>query len=133
MTEDITVTSDEDWYTEEVATFGDRLAGAREATGLKQGELAKRLGVKKSTIAAWEEDLSEPRANRLSMMAGVMNVSVGWLLTGEGDGVELPQEGDEMADADLLAILQQIRDIRSRMKGDLDRLAKLEKGLRKKL
>ncbi|KPA22187.1 transcriptional repressor DicA [Shimia sp. SK013] len=122
-----------DWFAEEVATFGDRLAAARESAGLKQAEFSKRLGVKKSTIAAWEEDLSEPRANRLSMMAGVLNVSVGWLLTGEGDGVEFLADGEEYADADLVAIVQQLRDVRVRIKNDLDRLAKLEKALRKKI
>ncbi|MDA5556127.1 MULTISPECIES: helix-turn-helix domain-containing protein [unclassified Shimia] len=122
----------EDWYGEDVATFGDRLAAARDAAGMKRGEFAKRLGVKKSTVAAWEDDLSEPRANRLSMMAGLLNVSVGWLLTGEGVGVDLEGEG-ESAEAGLLAILKDIRDIRTRMKSDLDRLARLEKALRKKV
>ncbi len=122
----------EDWYGEDVATFGDRLAAARDASGLKRGEFAKRLGVKKSTVAAWEDDLSEPRANRLSMMAGLLNVSVGWLLTGDGVGVELDEAG-ESQEAGLLAILQEIRDIRTRMKSDLDRLARLEKALRKKV
>ncbi|WP_247742686.1 helix-turn-helix transcriptional regulator [Shimia sp. R9_1] len=126
------VMPEDDWYGEEVATFGDRLAAAREAGGLKRGEFAKRLGVKKSTIAAWEDDLGEPRANRLSMMAGLLNVSVGWLLTGEGDGVDMSEEG-ESPEADLLAILKEIRDIRARMKNDLDRLARLEKTLRKKI
>ncbi|MFY0618031.1 MAG: helix-turn-helix transcriptional regulator [Shimia sp.] len=124
--------TDEDWYGEDVATFGDRLAAAREAAGLKQGEFAKRLGVKKGTVADWEEDLSEPRANRLSMMAGLLNVSVGWLLMGEGDGVEQPEE-DNMVDAGMVAILGEIRDIRASMKSDIDRLARLEKALRKKV
>ena len=29
------------WYAEEAATFGDRLAGAREASGMTQAQLAK--------------------------------------------------------------------------------------------
>ncbi len=124
--------SEDDWYGGDVATFGDRLAAAREAAGLKKGDFAKRLGVKKTTISAWEEDLSEPRANRLSMMAGVLNVSIGWLLSGEGDGVDLP-EGDGTTDAGLLDILQEVREIRTRMKSDLDRLARLEKMLRKRV
>ncbi|MEZ5913851.1 MAG: helix-turn-helix transcriptional regulator, partial [Paracoccaceae bacterium] len=37
--------SAENWYSEEAATFGDRLAAAREAAGLSQAELAQRLGV----------------------------------------------------------------------------------------
>jgi transcriptional regulator with XRE-family HTH domain len=124
--------TDEGWYGEDVATFGDRLAAAREAAGLKQGELAKRLGIKRGTLANWEGDLSEPRANRLSMMAGLLNVSVGWLLTGDGDGVEMPDE-EEGTDTDLLAIVQEIRVIRSRMKTDLEKLARLEKALRNKV
>lgn len=126
------VMSEDDWFGGDVATFGDRLAAAREAAGMKKGDFSKRLGVKKTTITAWEEDLSEPRANRLSMMAGILNVSIGWLLNGEGDGVDLP-EGDGVTDDGILAILQEIREIRARMKSDLDRLARLEKMLRKKV
>ena len=129
---DVEPLSEEGWFGEDVATFGDRLAAAREAAGLKPGDLAKRLGVKKSTLHNWEGDLSEPRANRLSMMAGLLNVSVGWLLTGDGDGVEMPDE-ENSGDSDLQAIVQEIRMIRSRMKSDLDRLARLEKVLRNKV
>ncbi len=129
--DDVESLSDEGWFGEDVATFGDRLAAAREAAGLKPGDLAKRIGVKKSTLSNWEGDLSEPRANRLSMMAGILNVSVGWLLTGDGDGVEMP--GEDPVDGDLLAVVQEIRMIRSRMKSDLDRLARLEKALRNKV
>ena len=59
------------WFSDETATFGDRLAGAREAQGLSQEDLARRLGVRLKTIQAWEDDLSEPRANRLQMMADI--------------------------------------------------------------
>jgi len=75
-----------DWYGADTATFGDRVAAAREAAGMTQKQLAKRLGVKLPTVRGWEEDLSEPRANKLSMMAGLLNVSIVWLLTGEGEG-----------------------------------------------
>ena len=57
----------QDWYSEDMATFGDRLSAAREAASLSRKELAQRVGIKGSTLRAWEEDLSEPRANRLSM------------------------------------------------------------------
>jgi len=66
---------DSDWFGPESATFGDRVAGAREAAGMTQAQLARRLGIKKTTLSGWEQDLSEPRANRLSMMAGLVNVS----------------------------------------------------------
>ena len=53
---------------------------------MSQSKLAKRLGVKLKTLKGWENDVSEPRANKLSMMAGMLNVSLLWLLSGEGDG-----------------------------------------------
>lgn len=126
-------TTAEEWYSGDVATFGDRLAAAREIAGLDRSGFAKRLGVKKRTVADWEDDLSEPRSNRLQMMAGLLNVSVGWLLSGEGDGVEAPVEGDKYYDPSLVALLSDIREIRSRMKNDLDRLAKVEGALRQRL
>ena len=125
--------SSDEWYGEDVATFGDRLAAAREAAGLKRAEFARRLGVKKITLADWDGDISEPRANRLQMMAGLLNVSVGWLLMGEGDGVEAPGEDSGADDPGLVALLGDIRDIRGRMKADLDRLGRIEKALRKRL
>lgn len=81
---------DTGWYAPEVATFGDRLAGAREAAGLSQEDLATRLGVRLTTLQAWEDDLAEPRGNRLQMLAGLLNVSLTWLLVAEGDGLEEP-------------------------------------------
>lgn len=78
------------WYSDEAATFGDRLAAAREALGMDQKALAGRLGVKLSTIERWENDQSEPRANKLVILAGVLNVPMPWLLTGDGDGLDAP-------------------------------------------
>lgn len=78
------------WFADDVATFGDRLLAAREAAGLGQAELASKLGVRDKTLAAWEEDLAEPRGNRLQMLAGMLNVSLRWLLTGIGDDVAEP-------------------------------------------
>ena len=80
------------WYSEDAATFGDRVAGAREAINMSQEELARRLGVKLKTVHGWENDMSEPRANKLQMLAGVLNVSIMWLINGEGEGVDGPDE-----------------------------------------
>ena len=121
-----------DWYGPETATFGDRVAGAREAAGLSQTHLARFLGVKKSTLAAWEDDVSEPRANRLSMMAGVLNVSIMWLLTGEGDGMPAPS-GDETPEPDFSGFLAELREIRASMRTNAERAARLEKRMRKAL
>jgi transcriptional regulator with XRE-family HTH domain len=121
-------TDDTDWYSEGTATFGDRLAAARDAAGLKQKDLAQRVGIKTGTLRNWEEDLSEPRANRLSILAGILGVSLSWLLTGEGEGVLAPLE-DEVIAPDLSAILTDLRAVRAQMAQAADRVALLEKRL----
>jgi transcriptional regulator with XRE-family HTH domain len=118
------------WYGPDAATFGDRVAGAREAAAMSRAELAKRLGVKTATLAGWEDDLSEPRANKLTMMAGLLNVSITWLLTGEGDGASAPIEA-EATEADYAAILAEIRSLQADLRAGADRAGRLEKRLRR--
>jgi HTH-type transcriptional regulator, cell division transcriptional repressor len=121
-----------DWFSEQNATFGDRLAGARETAGMKQTELAKRLGVKVKTLRAWEEDLSEPRANRLTMLSGILSVSMRWLMTGQGDGLDGPFEPTEIP-ANLAEVLTEMRQMRTEMEQGAARLGRLEKRLRASL
>ena len=118
-----------DWFGPEAATFGDRVAAAREAADMTQAQLARRLGVKKSTLIGWEQDLSEPRANKLSMVSGLLNVPMSWLLTGEGEG--MPGPGDvELEVGDFASILQELRELRNDMRSNSERAARVEKKLR---
>ncbi|EBA07709.1 helix-turn-helix domain-containing protein [Sagittula stellata] len=123
---------DTDWYGPDVATLGDRLAAAREAQGMSQETLAKNLGIKLTTLERWEDDLSEPRANKLSMVAGILNVSMVWLITGEGEGVGNPEEDTTMG-ADFTEILAEMRALRVQIKARTDKLGQLEKRLRQAL
>ncbi|MEO0381204.1 MAG: helix-turn-helix transcriptional regulator [Pseudomonadota bacterium] len=118
-----------DWYSADAATFGDRVAAAREAAGMTQKELAKRLGVRLATMRGWEDDLSEPRANRLSMMAGILNVSMMWLINGEGEGLAGPVEARPMTD-ETRNILTELRDLRADMLMRAEQVGRLEKRLR---
>jgi|TARA_B110000908_G_scaffold121420_1_gene142322 transcriptional regulator with XRE-family HTH domain len=118
-----------DWYSQESATFGDRVAASREQSGLTQKELARRLGVRTSTIRNWEDDLSEPRANRLSIMAGILNVSMMWLINGQGEGMDSPPDTGEVT-PDMRAILNELREIRADMVSRVEQMARLEKRLR---
>lgn len=120
--------SDRNWYAAEIATFGDRMTAAREAAGMTQEALAKRLGVKKSTLRNWENDVAEPRANRLSMLAGLLNVSMMWLINGEGEGIDGPDV--EAMPSDLSEIILEIREMKSELHAKAEQLARLEKRLR---
>ena len=110
-------------------TLGGRLWRAREAVGLSEAGLAKALGLKKETLAAWESDRSEPRANKLVTLAGLLNVSPTWLLYGVGDA---PQDETLSSEIGILrAQLARIRELREQtdtaianMEKAIDRIAK---------
>ncbi len=116
-----------DYYGDEAATFGDRLAAAREALGFTQAQLASRAGVRLSTVQNWESDRSEPRANKLQMVSGLLNVSIVWLLTGQGEGGVSP---DGRMDADVDGMLAEVREIRVAQARLLQRMERLEKRMR---
>lgn len=88
-------------------TMGGRLSRAREASGISVKQLAWRLGVKISTIQAWESDRSQPGAHRMNMMAGMLNVSLSWILHGVGIA-PTEHEFDESDDETLEAVGAQI-------------------------
>lgn len=119
------------WYSNESATFGDRLAAAREALGLSQAELAKRIGVKLKTLQAWEDDFTEPRANKLSMVSGILNVSLVWLLNGEGEGLSEPD--DYSMPREISALLTELRELKGTLGRTAERLGSVEKRLQKAL
>lgn len=120
-----------DDYSEEAATFGDRLVLSREQQGLTQGQLARRLGLRVQTVKNWEADRSEPRANRVQMLAGFLNVSMVWLLTGQGPGG--PSDDAPLSDeapVDVTEALVEMRELRLLQTQVADRMARLEKRLR---
>lgn len=116
------------WYSEDAATFGDRLAGARETYGFSQKELARHIGVKEMTVHAWEDDLAEPRVNKLQIVSGVLNVSMRWLLTGEGVGLGEPEVPG--IPAEVSEQLTELREIRGQASALAERVGRVEKSLR---
>ncbi|MCA2010874.1 helix-turn-helix transcriptional regulator [Pararhodobacter sp. CCB-MM2] len=120
----------ETWYTDDHATLGDRLAAGRDAAGMTQSQLAQRLGVRAKTLRDWENDVSEPRANRLQMLAALLGVSLRWLLTGEGDDVTPPAAAEAQPNPALKSALSEIRSLRGELLGMGERLGRLEKTLK---
>ncbi|OQM75814.1 helix-turn-helix domain-containing protein [Manganibacter manganicus] len=109
-------------------TFGGRLSRAIDASELNTKDLAGRLGVKKSTVLAWETDRSQPGSHRLTKLAGMLGVSLSWLLHGVGIGPSEASEeetagavGEQLARLKLLHL--ETGQLIGRIQGDLDRLA----------
>lgn len=124
----MTEAATENWYDETRATLGDRITAAREQAGLSQADAARRLGVRVATFQSWEGDASEPRANRLQMLSGLLGVSLRWLMTGEGDG---PDPDQAVVPQDLRAVLGELRGLAAEQSRLADRIAQSEKRLRR--
>ncbi len=122
--------SENNYYANDNATFGDRIYAARVAVGLSQSALAIRLGVQLKTVKKWEEDITEPRANKLQMISGLLNISITWLLIGEGIGPQDPESVMPIS-ADLNEILVELRHTKSELLRLTKNLDVIDKKLRK--
>lgn len=114
-----------DQFNETVATFGDRLEAAREAKGLTVEGLAEKIGVEPSRVEAWENDADSPRANRIQILAGLLNVSMVWLLSGEGNGTSHVADTYDRP-AGVNDALGEISQLKATLTGVLEKLEKLE-------
>ena len=100
--------------------FGERLKNAREASGMSQKTIANRIGVKPATVEKWENGKMDPRANRLQMLASLLNVPLLWLIAGSQ---KVPDPSAGITNQEMM--LQKIADLDSMidlLKGDLDEL-----------
>lgn len=71
-----------------VDQIAERIRSRRESLGLTQRELAKLLGVSKSTPGAWESGRASVRPVLLGKIADVLQTTEAWLRTGRWEDVE---------------------------------------------
>jgi len=83
------------------ATTGSRIKEARNQLGLSPSQLAGRIVVQRKTLESWEDNRIEPRGEELMRLAGVLQVSMIWLLTGDtpqgSDHKPVSPESDRIA------------------------------------
>ena len=104
----------------EQVLFGERLKNAREASGMSQKTMANRLGVKLSAVEKWEKGTLDLRANRLQMVASLLDVPLMWLLAGSQN---VPDLMAGVSNREMM--LQKIADLSNRigtMKSEVDEL-----------
>ncbi len=73
--------------TEEVYDLGLRIREARKRMGLKQKQLADRLGVTKETISRYESNVQTPSLSKVTRLASCLHTSVDYLLGLEDEPV----------------------------------------------
>ena len=120
-----TTNSPEALFSDDIATFGDRLEAARNTKGLTIESFAEKLGVSLDVAEAWEDNIKLPRANRLQMISGLLNVSLVWLLNGEDNGTFNVADNYDRPEG-VNDTLGEIAQIRTSLQHVLDRLDALE-------
>ena len=66
------------------------------------------------------------------MLAGLLNVSMMWLINGEGEGIGAPEDRQSMPE-DINDILTEMRSLRTDLLKRAENLGRLEKRLRRAL
>lgn len=61
-------------------TIGERIRQQREQRNMSQAEFARRMGVTRATVSAWEQGVNLPTASYLVDMARLFRVSSDYLL-----------------------------------------------------
>jgi len=69
-----------------------RIRQLREDIGMKQYELAAKMGVKQSSVHKWEYGMSYPTAENLMALADIFGVSMDYIL-----GRDTTQDGQNSA------------------------------------
>lgn len=75
-----------------MASIGDRIKQVRLQRGMRQGELARKVGVSQATLSQLESNGSQS-TKVIAKLAAVLGVSAYWLSEGRGDpqtGVSVP-------------------------------------------
>lgn len=64
-------------------TLGKRISSLRREKGMKQEELAEKMGVSPQAVSKWENDQTCPDISALPQLAKILGISVDELLTGK--------------------------------------------------
>lgn len=102
--------------------FAIRLKELREQAGFSQAVLARKLGVRQSTVGMWENGSNKPQNSKLEMLATMFGVSTDYLL-GRSDDPQRKTEqehedGTQMTDAEY-ALSMRIRKLSEKGKNDV--------------
>jgi transcriptional regulator with XRE-family HTH domain len=71
-----------------------RLQELREANKLSQAELAKRLGISRTAVSAWELGVSKPHIEHLAELSRIFNVTADYILDMKRDTIDVTDLND---------------------------------------
>lgn len=89
----------------------ERISELREQQNMTQAELAKRLGITRSSVNAWEQGISVPSTQYIVELSALFGVSTDYLL-GVRSTATLSVAG--LTERDILAVVALIQHLRSK-------------------
>lgn len=92
----------------------ERISELREQQNMTQAELAKRLGITRSSVNAWEQGISVPSTQYIVELSALFGVSTDYLL-GVAATATLSVAG--LTESDILAVAALIHHLRRKNKG----------------
>lgn len=97
--------------------FPERFKYLRQSQNLAQGQLARLIGVDRSTVSSYESNIRQPSMETLSRIADVFGVSTDYLLgrTNTLAFENLPLNGEEKAVLYKLAFVPSEKNLQLRM------------------
>ncbi len=90
----------------ERAELKDRLREAMERRGMRAVDLVESTGIPKGTISYYLSGKTEPKADRLYILAQVLNVSEAWLL---GYNVAMARTDNQKRNDQLAKLIARLR------------------------
>lgn len=79
-------------------TFGQRFARLRKAKGLRQEDIADKIGISAQAVSKWENDISLPDISLLSELSDMLGASLDELLGKETSRTEVITQFDARKD-----------------------------------
>ena len=74
-----------------------QLKTARQRAGMNQSDLAKTIGVSRSTVAMWESGASQPDIETILKLSQLLNITAGELIGESPVKTEQPTEYGELS------------------------------------
>lgn len=93
-----------------VILIDERIKELRNKNGLTQKQLAKRVGVTRTTINSWEMAISAPSCNYLAELSKTFGVSADYLLNLD-DGIKI--DISDLSDREQELVMQLVDHFRS--------------------
>ena len=94
----------------------DRIKYLREQKGMTQSDLARQLGITRSSVNAWEMGISVPSTQYIVELAGIFRVSTDYLL-GVKNAASIDASGLE--EGDIRLVYRLIDHLREKNKGGI--------------